>query len=378
MTKSEQICNEIGAKFFCKDFVYEHLMYFNDSNFKVELCDALFESGEIYLALQIKERAQQKGAKTNDQWMNEVVYGKAVEQIKNTVNTLKNKKITISDLYHQKVEVHNKNAVFPLIVFDNPEVSEYKRSIIDDGIDISILSIEDYQSMMKVLTLPYDIFYYLHERKNWLTESKGLPNIVLGDNEHVSIVAKIQTEQDFASFFKLYIYDGNSQKMHEALRLWALINSYRDNLIKTVSQYKIILRILQDIRPDDAISFMERFDYAWKTACYNKFDYSKAIQIAIDGKKTSIVFFSLGWLPFANKRYYKILCDAKQLQHSADAILLICFVGDDKNTCQIDWVYYEKRYKEAPDALNYYENIGLFRGFDRNAYEILCKKMLNE
>ena len=63
MTESEKICNEVGAKFFCKDFVYEDLKYFNEANNKVELCDALFEHSGIYLALQIKERSANKGSK---------------------------------------------------------------------------------------------------------------------------------------------------------------------------------------------------------------------------------------------------------------------------------------------------------------------------
>ena len=60
-TKSETICNEIGEKFFSKDFVYENLKYFNEKNNKVELCDGLFEFGEFYFALQIKERSSEKG-----------------------------------------------------------------------------------------------------------------------------------------------------------------------------------------------------------------------------------------------------------------------------------------------------------------------------
>ena len=353
-------------------------MYFNDSNYKVELCDALFESGEMYLALQIKERSERKGSKADEQWMNEMVYGKAVEQMANTVEVLKKRTISFSDLYHQKVDVHNNNKVFPLIIFDNSNILDYRRSIINNGIEINIMSLADYQSMMKVLTLPFDIFYYLQERKKWITESKRLPHLVLGDNEHVSIIAKINTEEDFASFFKLYMYDGDSRKMHEALRMWALINGYRENLIKAIPQYKIILRILQNIRPDDSVSFMERFDYAWQVACQDRFDYSKAIQIAIDGKKTSIVFFSLGRCPFANKRYYEILCDAKQLQHAADAILLICFIGDDKKACQIDWVYCEKQYIDEPEVLDYYNKMGMFGGVNREDYEFICRKMLNE
>lgn len=51
MTTSEQVCNEIGAKFFRKDFVYENLKYYNNSNNKVELCDALFEYASIYVPM---------------------------------------------------------------------------------------------------------------------------------------------------------------------------------------------------------------------------------------------------------------------------------------------------------------------------------------
>ena len=40
-TTSETICNEIGAKFFSKDFVYENLKYFDETNNKVELCDTV-------------------------------------------------------------------------------------------------------------------------------------------------------------------------------------------------------------------------------------------------------------------------------------------------------------------------------------------------
>ena len=64
MTKSERICNEIGVKFFCKDFDYQNLKYWDDKNNKIELCDGLFEYGKNYIALQIKERAKETHGKT--------------------------------------------------------------------------------------------------------------------------------------------------------------------------------------------------------------------------------------------------------------------------------------------------------------------------
>lgn len=75
MTISEKICNEIGGKFFSKDFVYENLKYYNKQNNKVELCDALFEYASTYVPIQIKERSKSKGGKTEEAWLYEVVYG---------------------------------------------------------------------------------------------------------------------------------------------------------------------------------------------------------------------------------------------------------------------------------------------------------------
>ena len=376
MTRSEQVCNEIGSKFFCKDFVYENLKYFNDYNNKVELCDALFEHGGTYLALQIKERSLSKGGKSTEVWLKDVVYGQAVEQIKSTIDAIKNKRIQVNDLYHQKVDIHNDNIIFPLIVFDNQDVTSYKRSVDYNGTIISVLSLTDYQSMMEVLILPNDIFYYLQERNKWLTNDGGLPHIVFGDNENLSIVAKIKTEKDFANFFKNYTYDGDTTDRDNALKLLAIIGAFREHQIKKDVQYKTILRLLQFIEPKGATGFMERFDFAWQASCNNKFDYSRAI---IDEKKTSIVFFSLGKSPFIDKRYYEILCDAKQLQHKSDSVLLICFIGDSSNKCQIDWIYYEREYIEAPKILEFYNDVGMFTGgVNREMYDKICNKMLND
>ena len=129
MTKSEQICNDIGAKFFCKDFVYENLKYFNNSNNKVELCDGLFEYANSYVALQIKERDKSKSTKTDNEWLNEVVYGDAVSQIVETINGIKSSKISVNDLYHQKVELQQDYIIFPVVIFDNSNIKDYNRII---------------------------------------------------------------------------------------------------------------------------------------------------------------------------------------------------------------------------------------------------------
>ena len=163
-TQSEIICNEIGSKFFSKDFVYENLKYFNETNNKVELCDGLFEFGEYYFALQIKERSLEKGEKSEDSWMEEVVYGEAVRQISNTIFALQNKSIIVSDLRHSKVNLNQSYQIIPIIVFLNEEIVQYKRFVlVDDKVVNIFFSLADFSSMLNIIIHPYDIIKYLSQ-----------------------------------------------------------------------------------------------------------------------------------------------------------------------------------------------------------------------
>lgn len=377
MTRSEQICNEIAASFFCKEFVYENLKYHNATNNKVELCDALFEYASIYVPLQIKERSKVKGAKTDEAWLRDIVYGEAYNQIKATLTAIKENNIVVNDLYHQRVELDKNNLVFPIIVFDNPQVSDYKRIIIENDLKVNVFNIEDYKAMMESIIHPYDIIYYLQERIKWI-EGRGLPNLIIGEGMSITMIAKIKNEGDFSHFFKLFIYEGKQDKQDAALKQLALIGTFRDRQIKKNPNYRQILKILQLIQPKVAYEFMSRFDYAWKSACENKFDFTKSMQLVLDAKqRISIVFFSVGMNELKEKSYYEVLCDAKQLQQKADAVLIISFIGDKNNRCRNDWVYYEKQYLSDNEMLKFYTEIGMFNGtMDYDLYEQLCGKLL--
>lgn len=183
-TKSETICNEIGEKFFSKDFVYENLKYFNEKNNKVELCDGLFEFGEFYFALQIKERSSEKGQKSEDSWMEEVVYGEAVKQMKDTIFALQNQPIIVSDLRHSKVNLNKSYTIIPIIVFLNEEITQYKRFATVGEKVVNIFSLADFLSMLNIIIHPYDIIDYLSLRHKWLLGANGLPTFAIGDSEN--------------------------------------------------------------------------------------------------------------------------------------------------------------------------------------------------
>lgn len=94
--------------------------------------------------------------------------------------------------------------------------------------------------------------------------------------------------------------------------------------------------------------------------------------------ETDIVFFAVGRKELTYKEYYQVLADAKQLKHQADAILIFAFIGEGENECHNDWLYMEKEYEPADDALKFYESIGMFDGtMDYEIYEEMCKKFFN-
>ena len=72
------------------------LKQYNKTGNKVELCDGLFAFGNLYVALQIKERSVSNG-KSNEDWLRDVVYQEAVDQVVETVSAIKNNNISVND-----------------------------------------------------------------------------------------------------------------------------------------------------------------------------------------------------------------------------------------------------------------------------------------
>lgn len=85
MTSSEIQCTNVLIEYFFKEFVYKNL-YVYDGKQKKELCDGLVEFQDAYVIFQIKEK---NGSKAQD-WLHKKVYRKAVSQIKDTIDMIKN------------------------------------------------------------------------------------------------------------------------------------------------------------------------------------------------------------------------------------------------------------------------------------------------
>lgn len=374
MTQSEKICRELGEKYFGKDYVYENLKYFNENNQKIELCDGLFEYADMYLAIQIKERSLQNGGKTQKNWLASVVYDKAVQQMVATVSTLKSRSVCINDLYHQNLNTCPNNIVYSMIIFDNLDTNEYKKIVKVGNLNIHVFSMEDYKSMMEVLIHPRDIFAYLDQRNNWLNDCVSLPNFVFGENDDYSIISSIDSEKDFAQFYDLYTYGNDYSKKEAAIQLLSIITKFRDKQEKKHKDYKHILHILQMIDVNCAPGFMERFTYAWKKSFENKFDLTKAIMQIYQDKSIQIVFVSLGLTHLEKQDYYRVISDAKQLQHKCDAVLIISFVANNEDgDCFINWVYSEEKNEYSDKMFEAYKAVGMYDGtITREVFNNIC------
>ena len=372
MTESEKICNEIGVKFFCKDYVYQGLKYRDAKNNKIELCDGLFEYSEAYMALQIKERSKNTQGKSEEDWLKDVVYGVAAKQIINTINGIRSVKIEVRDLYQQRVQLHENYSIYPVIIFDNNKIQNYSKVIEVEGLKINVFRIDDYEKMMNSVSHPFDIFYYLSQRVNYISDS--LPSLIISDLDNFQAIANIDGEDDFADFIMCMKYKGDFSFKVDALKILSIIEKFRKKQAKVNPHYKEILNVLQKIEPSHASRFMERFNYAWKVSHENKFDITKAMQIIVDNKKIDIIFCSIGTTPLCNVNHYEIICDAKQLQHKSDCVVLISFIGVENNECLIDWAYYEKKYVPDDKMFDCYEKLGMYNGtITREIFEQMCK-----
>lgn len=66
------------------------------------------------------------------------------------------------------------------------------------------MSDNDYNEMMNVIKLPYDIFNYLQEHSKWLSNNSSFPNVIIGENVSSTTISIIKNESDFSNFFKYY------------------------------------------------------------------------------------------------------------------------------------------------------------------------------
>ena len=154
MTKSEKITSMISEKFFLPQYIYTDI-YVKEGKLEKEFCDCLIEFSSVYIAIQIKER-NENAAGSNEEWFEKKVVKKAKSQLKDTFSFYKNESNQIFSKSSELVLDRTKE-VFPVIVFLNNNLEQYKRIIYSESLDmvINIFSVSDFEVMLQTLKLPY-------------------------------------------------------------------------------------------------------------------------------------------------------------------------------------------------------------------------------
>lgn len=199
MTKSEKITSMISEKFFLPQYIYTDI-YVKEGKLEKEFCDCLIEFSSVYIAIQIKER-NENAAGSNEEWFEKKVVKKAKSQLKDTFSFYKNESNQIFSKSSELVLDRTKE-VFPVIVFLNNNLEQYKRIIYSESLDmvINIFSVSDFEVMLQTLKLPYDIISYLQYRLAF--DPKEIGKLVFDDvNEDLTILSTPQAEEDFAFMF---------------------------------------------------------------------------------------------------------------------------------------------------------------------------------
>lgn len=127
----------------------------------------MVEFQDAYVIFQIKE----KDGSTAQDWLHKKVYKKAVSQIKDTIDMIRNLgEIEVESFSGEKITLVSTKQIMPVIIFDSDD-NDYKQvhvSSQNNALRINVFSMNDFVRMLDSIAIPYDIVYYLELRTSFL------------------------------------------------------------------------------------------------------------------------------------------------------------------------------------------------------------------
>ena len=374
MTYSESLCNKIGTKFFCKDFVFNNLKkHITIGNKRVELCDALFECCGNYIAIQIKERSKNKNSleRSEDEWFQKVVLNDAVRQISQTLKYIENDKVFLRDHYNQTEALNKKFGVLPVILFDNSDIEAYERFVHLNDRTINIFSMQDFNNLISTFIHPMEVTNYLYNRELYFTKLLIMPGLLVDENDSGTYYVKINSELDIIIHHHNKEYSFNNDMVNASNRFMTIVDLYRKKMIDLDENYKTILRILLQIKPKECIIFMERYLNSIEEAKKGLFSLRKSLILKTQISDILIIFVASGKETPLNENHICIIADAMQLHYKIDNILIICFSMFNESLYDVNWIMYSKSNCYDADYYYFYKQAGFYSG--KLTYDTLNK-----
>lgn len=258
MTKSEEICKELGNLYFLKELVKSNLLYITDKKEEKELADVLMRVDNYILTIQIKEKTPNT-SNNIENWLNNKVYKVAKNQIKISVQEIIKKINFKEDENADILDNIDKCTIVPIIIFDiGDENIKYKRSYESktSNLKINIFNIKDFEIMCKHLISPMEMIRYLNERIAYSNN-----NILIYENEKRTILGKNINENAMLSFYiEKYELDYSNENIDKLSIFNNYLSLFEKHCINNKEQYKIFIKFLSSLYAKEIYCLIDRLD----------------------------------------------------------------------------------------------------------------------
>lgn len=257
MTNSEKICEEIGNIFFYKELVKSNLIYITDKKEEKELADVLMRVDNYILAIQIKEKTSDNS--DVNKWLNSKVYKVAKNQIKETINEIKNK-INFKNEYNKNIiENIDSCIIIPIIIFDiGSSTIDYNKVYYSESqnLVINIFDIKDFQIMCENLISPMELVRYLNERKEYVKNE-----ILIFENKNKTIIGKTSSENALLNFYsEKYELEHNTDNIKKLNIFNNYLTLFEEHCILNKDNYEIFIKYLSSLFTKEIYCFIDRLN----------------------------------------------------------------------------------------------------------------------
>ena len=258
-TESEKKTELMSKKVFLPEFV-DYSLKFEGDNGEEELCDCLLTFQNAYTVVEVKERDQKFIKKSNTNWFKNAVEKTAVNQIVKAYKLIKNAdNIHFYNDLKNTICLKSNFEIFPVIVFDNPQIKDYKRVIHCSRINsfINVFSMDDFNRAFDTLLIPYEINLYLSFRINILKENDAIfrSKLIIGDFENKTILwgGGIKSDFDLAQYY--YGARSNVAEPNKIEEKLYLFNKISNHIRDSLDSHSIELNMKKEI-----VSFVNSVD----------------------------------------------------------------------------------------------------------------------
>jgi hypothetical protein len=242
----EEKISTLNEYYFFKEFTYSNNKFRKKDGQEIEIADNIISLDEIFIVFQAKERISldKPSTEKEDTWFEKKVKKKATKQIRDTLQYLKtydeivlnNQQGDDSNISTDKIKSLQKIVLFSPTDFLSPENLELKFYNSQTAGIIHIISFENYETIVRTLITPAEVYEYLEFREDLI-------------NEYGKIVNSVSEE----SLLGQYIVDETGSSPN---------NRYSENLLRLKFDIKTWdVRTLIHLFPNEITRSNKRTDY---------------------------------------------------------------------------------------------------------------------